>query len=1794
MIRFSRNLVLDVFDYNNHKLCTLYDNSSDMSGQAYDVVVSTSRNGWRELSFSLPSTINDEGKVEPNYRIDYIQADYRIRLIDDDGTDWFLITEPSFSHNGYAKDVSVKAGHVCQLLKTRNLGLEFSDTEGNNVGTAEELLTTILEGTGWAVGTVYSFKEKDNSTIKKRSLIAPTKTGAFKLISNMCNLFDAKPIYHGDTKTVDIIPLNPFSKPSDGGIPDVSDAKGVVELAYTTNIHNVTRTMNSENMVTKLYAYGSYGDVNHGYCGMDECVHHEHVFTTNAALQSGTTYWFSFTDESGLTVKRHFTPDCTIPSGSKVIFSMLDPASQMYVWVESSDTSVFNDVHDSYWDDIDDDMWSEITSEVSVNGKAYFVSPYQTGTELPYSDYKDLSVQNWFSYLMDFTYYHDVNLLSDNELQKIAGYQRFASACHQLIYQKSIELSSVMLELAETIGDVNFCKLNVSAAEKVSSGDLQITLNKTDDYPEGIIYRSDYDINRKEHFNWVPSPEIKTNGDPKTVGASMLYMIYNTNPVTWEKCYLKAVDDEDEPGVLTFHFSASNLPQSLAGTKYFLFGSNNINGWLGAYEINDEANTTAINSKTKTVTVGHPLKFGNSLPTIVDLPNATQPDYDLSYYSMDTYGWFWVYGETVDTNNALYFHHDDYDGTGNSAVWRLSYVQDTQPSGATEGSYWYNWKKAELHHLVSGTWTQLNTSTATKWKNIANMFGPVYKACRNHDRFYYGVSQYYTFTASSSINAGNYYMNGPYDDIYVFTLPNALSSGDTLSYNTHDSWIELVKDGTLEPITPLPSMEAGTIDKTGVLKEDTTKCRSSDFITVTPGQTYSFTGLSIAYPLTVYKYNASNEFVSKTDNLSGYDGTFVAETSVTKVKLGCGIDYRIFNSFTSFQIRNGSWKVIETKTYRYDNVNYPKGDEDPPLAAGTLIIHDENYLPLPGSITESGEKRGILPLVAKFSEKADEVYLASYQEYVDAQDTLDALILSLANGLGDMYREGYWQKNDYVDGDEDKLYEDALDTIREISQPKATYNVSYLDTYGSDTDETYGASELAANTRWPDLCVESAVHLIDNEININCWAYIDKINKCYDKPWKTQITINTDLSTLAQHTFADVMSNIADVANAVKAKESIYDRSKILNDDGTLATQRLKGAIDAARLAITGGASTWYTDERGNIVFESADHKTAMTLTGAGFAIANTKDEWGDYIWRSFGTGDGFTADEIIAGYISAELIEADSINGNKLIPGTIDGDRISAGTITGDNIAAATITGNNIVGETISGDKLIADTAFVAKLNAADIYNNESMHLYVEKRVSANLITQNSSAFNPSKAPYTNSDTTAGSSTLDGVQSYYCSGPVYMRVDFPTLTVGKKYTFSADCARPSSAQNVYFVLNGRNAKNVGSAAVNTWTRFSYTFTADADSTFIKIQTRSTQSTASSGYSLFVRRIQLEEGNTATPWNNVTLQSGDVRIDTDGVHMSGGKIIMDADSAIDINAGSEINVKSDGELNVAANGDINVNGGSINITSDGQFNVSAGEVNISSTGKFNVNAGLFNVASANEESAIQFGDPASPNFMLGNGGEVTAKRGVFDDLTVKNYTVMKTDSAGLADRVIVSTTEPAGHGIIWLQPNGTSTVDYVRRESNATNTNLTGENVTATTGNFSRQGSSSLGGSNFTYGVNFKIFNRATPFNLIYLKVQIKYKDQNDNDAYLTVYEQDYSGIIQPRINAYSYIEINTIASPTASTENITGNQNVALVITIRKNVSAETKLTIDEDFIIRCMSDSSSTKQACNVWYIP
>lgn len=1083
----ERILYLDICDYKQQHICSLYDNASNVSGQASDVYITTERNGWKELSFIIPSVCETPEGSEENHRSEFLKADYLIKTIDDKETDWFIISEPKITHNAYAKTISVTAGHVSQLLKLKNLGLEFSDKEGNNVGTARELGETILSGTGWTLGYVYPFAEKDGST-KYRSLKAPSKSGAFKLISMMCDLFDAKPIYHGDSRTVDIIPMNPFSEPDQGQLPEIPDGSEAIELHYGKNLKNVSRTLNTENIVTKLYAYGSYGDKTSGYCGIDECFHTEYKYTLLQACPAGTVYFFTFKDDAGVDLTYHFEMKNSMAAGSFLTFSLLDAASMLYIWDEQ-------------------------------NKQAYPVIKGTNGISLPVQSVEKLSLQNWFQFIMNYDYYREVGLLTDEMIQVIADFQRNAPALHQNVVNASNQMSDSQTELSETIGYIDFCKLDILQTNDAVGGSyLTLTLNKAN-FSDGVIYRTDYDQNKDNYFEWNTTESLNADGDPINSAASVVYIIHSTDPVTWDKAYIKELDDEKSPANITLWMDKSKIQIDPARDQFFLFSYNGINGRLGVLEANDESAIMALEESTKVVTVDHPVVFTNNDPSSV------------SVGTVNGYGWLWRYYSDASNfrtkKSELYFAFTDEGDTS----WKYVYFLDSEPTSASNGMYWFDWRNSVLYRYQesSDNWIALNSSAEEK---VAALFSTVYTICKNRDKYYQGLYEKYTYSVPSgaTLQPGNYFIQNEYDSYWAFTTTEALSSGDTLSYDYEKAWITQTKGGISTTLKPKNyrfdnvnyhssnvlrgiSLESGSIDRSnGKLIANASACRTSNYISVVPSTQYIISGVSKTFA--VHFYNDKKNWVSFTSASSG----FTTPANVSYIRLAVDVPLADFTQYENMSV------------YAVNS-------------SGVIIIEDLNYTKL-NDVSPSGKIIGLVQCISDLKSLANWTYGTYYDMLKEAQSEIENKEKEMTSVIGDLYREGWWQDSSYVDGDEDKLYTDATDNLNQIAKPEAAYSITYLDLFNANEgDSDFGAAEESVAAKWPEVSISSAIHLVDQDIAVNTWAFVDKIQKCYDKPWQTKISINTNLSTIAQHSFTDVMSNIASVASELKGKTSYYDKT---------------------------------------------------------------------------------------------------------------------------------------------------------------------------------------------------------------------------------------------------------------------------------------------------------------------------------------------------------------------------------------------------------------------------------------------------------------------------------------------------------------------------------------------------------------------------------------------------------------------------------------------------------------------------
>lgn len=117
-----------------------------------------------------------------------------------------------------------------------------------------------------------------------------------------------------------------------------------------------------------------------------------------------------------------------------------------------------------------------------------------------------------------------------------------------------------------------------------------------------------------------------------------------------------------------------------------------------------------------------------------------------------------------------------------------------------------------------------------------------------------------------------------------------------------------------------------------------------------------------------------------------------------------------------------------------------------------------------------------------------------------------------------------------------------------------------------------------------------------------------------------------------------------------RGKQGIWDRADRFDKDGNLNSRYLDGVIDVLKNQLLSTNSNWYTDDRGNLVFDAEDGSSSMMLSGGGFMIANMKDAAGNWLYRTFGTGNGFVADEIITGILKGGKVKFDLTNGTLLI----------------------------------------------------------------------------------------------------------------------------------------------------------------------------------------------------------------------------------------------------------------------------------------------------------------------------------------------------------------------------------------------------------------------------------------------------------------------------------------------------------------------------------------------------------------
>lgn len=233
-----------------------------------------------------------------------------------------------------------------------------------------------------------------------------------------------------------------------------------------------------------------------------------------------------------------------------------------------------------------------------------------------------------------------------------------------------------------------------------------------------------------------------------------------------------------------------------------------------------------------------------------------------------------------------------------------------------------------------------------------------------------------------------------------------------------------------------------------------------------------------------------------------------------------------------------------------------------------------------------------------------------------------------------------------------------------VDLPKVTIEVNMVDLSKTEEYKEYKILETAG--------LGDTVHCRHRKLDITTDARVIELS------WDCirNVSENMKLGEFEYDYFADLSST----ANAV---------SKIIGPGNTVIAERVQGIIDGVKAQLRAQSSIAKKQNVRAILFEDLDPESetfgAMCLGTLGFQIASERTEDGrDWKWTTFGTGKGFFADYIVAGFMLADRIKGgtlelggyNNINGKILMRGSDNekqghwdgGELYTTGPITSDN----------------------------------------------------------------------------------------------------------------------------------------------------------------------------------------------------------------------------------------------------------------------------------------------------------------------------------------------------------------------------------------------------------------------------------------------------------------------------------------------------------------------------------------------
>lgn len=220
--------------------------------------------------------------------------------------------------------------------------------------------------------------------------------------------------------------------------------------------------------------------------------------------------------------------------------------------------------------------------------------------------------------------------------------------------------------------------------------------------------------------------------------------------------------------------------------------------------------------------------------------------------------------------------------------------------------------------------------------------------------------------------------------------------------------------------------------------------------------------------------------------------------------------------------------------------------------------------------------------------------------------------------------------------DKNELLAKTREELEKASTPKITYNATVEDLakYGFE----YEGVKLG-----------DTVTIIDEELGLRLKARVIKLIKNLDDSNADKVTLGNFVET-TNDLFIEAYKKINDFRN----KEAIWDSASKKIQDG-IDAEFLNNVIDKINTEINNSGGYVYIskDGKGIITYDKPldqNPTKAIQLMGGSIRIANKKKSDGTWDWRSFGTGDGFVADEIITGILKGGNVKWNLNDGTFLI----------------------------------------------------------------------------------------------------------------------------------------------------------------------------------------------------------------------------------------------------------------------------------------------------------------------------------------------------------------------------------------------------------------------------------------------------------------------------------------------------------------------------------------------------------------